>query len=399
MPDFGRWTSNGGDPSLNEINRTDRFIEALSLEQPVYSTDPEEAELAFLLAGWRDDVRQAPMTGIINPREAVVALDRAVARNRPRLPLALVGSAAAAVLCLGGFGAAVYGSSPGDALYGLRGMIFGEQATRDVQVELASTELEQVQQLIEQGDWQAAQQKLQTLTTTVATVNDEAQKQQLVTQWQQLSVKVENQDPNATVAPDAPPPVFPEVTITPPAPTDTSAVETTPGSATPSEPTSPGESATPSDTSDTSEPSSETTVPSSPTPSTAPSSSVPTATSQTPTSTQVPTSTPTSSAAVQLPSPVEEEEPAEPQPTSVPQAPTSAPAVPAEPSGPSGDPARPPVTATTTVTLPTQAGPAQGPNGRGNGPGNGAKPAEPAQPKAPEQPAVQIPLLPGMGGN
>lgn len=29
MPDFGRWTSNGGDPSLNEINRTDRFIEVL----------------------------------------------------------------------------------------------------------------------------------------------------------------------------------------------------------------------------------------------------------------------------------------------------------------------------------------------------------------------------------
>ena len=33
MPDFGRWTSNGGDPSLNEINRVDRFIDALALER------------------------------------------------------------------------------------------------------------------------------------------------------------------------------------------------------------------------------------------------------------------------------------------------------------------------------------------------------------------------------
>jgi hypothetical protein len=50
MPDFGRWTANGGDPSLNEINRTDRFLDALATEQPVYSTDAGEAELAHLLA-------------------------------------------------------------------------------------------------------------------------------------------------------------------------------------------------------------------------------------------------------------------------------------------------------------------------------------------------------------
>ena len=47
MPDFGRWTSNGGDPSLNEINRADRFLDALAFEQPVYSTDPGEAELVI----------------------------------------------------------------------------------------------------------------------------------------------------------------------------------------------------------------------------------------------------------------------------------------------------------------------------------------------------------------
>lgn len=397
MPDFGRWTSNGGDPSLNEINRTDRFIEALSLEQPVYSTDPEEAELAFLLSGWRDDVRQAPMTGIVDPREAVVALDRAVARSRPRVPLAMVGSVAAAVLCLGGFGAAVYGSSPGDALYGLRGTLFGEQPSRDVAVELASTELEQVQQLIDQGDWQAAQQKLQTLTTTVATVNDEAQKQELVTQWQQLSVKVESRDPKATVPPDAPPPVLPEVTITPPAPTDTSVLDTTPGSETssPSETTSPGE--TPSDTSATSEPTSSPT--SEPTSASPTSSSSPTSeptsqpTSATPTtSAPAPTSAPTSGPE-QLPSPVEEEEPVEPEPTSAPPA--------SEPTGqPTSAPQAPRTTVTTvpevtpTVTLPTQAGP-----GRGGGRGGAAGPAEPAQPAAPELPTVEIPLLPGMGGN
>ena len=72
--------------------------------------------------------------------------------------MAVLGSVAAAVLCLGGFGAVVAGAGPGDALYGLRTMLFGEQqVTRDDQVVLAAqTELAEVQQLIEQGQWDAA---------------------------------------------------------------------------------------------------------------------------------------------------------------------------------------------------------------------------------------------------
>ena len=116
------------------------------------------------------------------------------------------------MLCLGGFGAVVAGTGPGDALYGLRTMLFGEQKTRDDAVILAAqTEMAQVQQLIEQGDWQAAQARLETVTTTVASVNDLERKEELVTQWQELTLKVEAQDAAATVAPGAPLPTFPDV--------------------------------------------------------------------------------------------------------------------------------------------------------------------------------------------
>ena len=60
MPDFGRRSFNGEDPSLSDINRTDEFLDALASQQPVYATDRGEAELANLLAGWRDDVRETP---------------------------------------------------------------------------------------------------------------------------------------------------------------------------------------------------------------------------------------------------------------------------------------------------------------------------------------------------
>ena len=273
MPDFGRW-NNGGDPSLNEINRTDRFLDALAFEQPVYSTDHSEAELAHLMAGWRDDVRDAPLSSALTTRDAVMALENAqVSHKRTRRTLALVGSTAAAVLCLGGFASVVAGAGPGDSLYGLRTMIFGEQpaAARDDAVVLAAqTQMAAVQQLIDQGQWQEAQDKLQTLTTTVATVNDDERKQDLVTQWQELTVKVEAQDAAATVPPGVPPPVFPDVPVvvldTPTSSSTSSETSTSSESTTtsPSESTStsPSETTTTSAETTTSPPSETTTTPS-----------------------------------------------------------------------------------------------------------------------------------------
>ena len=284
MPDFGRWTANGGDPSLNEINRTDRFLDALATEQPVYSTDAGEAELAHLLAEWRDEMRQPPAAALVTQRDAVKALGRAVAsQQRTRMSMAVIGSVAAALLCLGGFGAVVYGAGPGDALYGLRTTLFGQQeATRDDQVVLAAqTELNQVQQLIDQGQWTAAHDKLQALSTTVQTVNDTERKQELEQEWNRLSVKVEARDPNAE-----PPPV-------PAAPPGTGDSATTSSETSSTSPSSSSETTTsPSDTT-TSSPSSQTTTSSSPSETATSTTTSATPTSTTMTTTTVPTSTTT----------------------------------------------------------------------------------------------------------
>lgn len=384
MPDFGRWTSNGGDPSLNEINRSEKFIEALSLERQVYATDREEAELAVLLAGWRDEARRTPMTGIATPREAVKALDKATSQGRVRMPMALVGSMAAALLCLGGFGAAVYGSGPGDALYGVRGLVFGSApVTRDVGVELASSELKQVQQLIDEGQWEQAQQKLQTLTTTVATVGDEQRKQELVDQWQQLSVKVENRDPNATVPPDAPPVVLPEVTVT----TTPSTPAESPSGETPTSTPTTGPSTSPTSPTETS-PGSETSSPS------------PTSTPAEPGTSQPSTTAPSTPSSSGSPAPTTSAEPT----TSVPSSPatrtTSAPTTSAAPA------AEAPVT-TTTVAPPVEptsvpsappahtstAAPAETASGGGHGGQSGGRGGE-----SPAVPGIELPLLPGLGG-
>jgi hypothetical protein len=297
VPDFGRF--NGGDPSLNEINRTDRFLDALSGQQPVYSTDPSEAELAQLLAGWRDEIRTPPLMRPVTPRDAAAALTRAIdARKRTRMSFAVVGSVAAAVLCIGGFGAVVASSGPGDALYGLHTALFGEQ-TRTDQVTLASQQLAEVQQLIDQGQWQAAQDKLQAVTTTVATVNDVEQKQELVSQWQELTVKVDAQDAAATLPPGVPPPPMPEpVVVSPDSNTSTLPSSATDSATSSSTTTSPSETTSPSSSTTTSAPTSSSSAPETPPPSGTPTTTSPTTTSTTTTTTRAVTTTTTTSPAV-----------------------------------------------------------------------------------------------------
>jgi Anti-sigma-D factor RsdA to sigma factor binding region len=312
MPDFGRWTSNGGDPSLNEINRVDRFFDALASNETAYSTDHAEAELAFLLSDWRDEVRDAPPTVQVTARDAAAALNGGLSRRRSRSSPALVASVAATVLCIGGFGAAVYGAGPGDTLYGMRSTFFGQQQTRDDQVVLsAQTEMMHVQQLIDQGQWQQAQDKLVALSTTVQSVDAPEQKQQLTQQFNALTYKVAEQNPAATLPPpDQPQPVLPDspLTLLPiPVVVDTSTpTSTTSPSTSPTSPSSTSPSTLPTTPTSTPTSSSEspgpevvlTSPPTSETPSSVgePSSSTPTSSSSTQTSSSsTPTSPPSAS--------------------------------------------------------------------------------------------------------
>lgn len=199
MPDFSQ-------PDLAAVVRTDRLLDALATRTPVDLSDPGDDALAALLADWRDDLRWPPASALVSDREALAALQQGLAERPPsRRRLALAGSVAAAVLTLGGFGAMVGGAQPGDALFGVHTMLFGEpQSVHDDRVELAAkTEIEQVQQMINQGQWTQAQDKLASLSTSVQSVNDSTRKQNLIDQVNQLNAKVSTHDPNATAAPSS----------------------------------------------------------------------------------------------------------------------------------------------------------------------------------------------------
>lgn len=245
---------NGRTPDLDAVARSDRLLDALAAGQPPPPGDPADRALADLLAGWRDETRWPPATSPVAENQAVAALERG-RRRTPHVPphsrrgLALVGTVAATVLGLGGFGAVLATAQPGDALYGLRSTLFGEPPeVRDDRVALvAQTEFAKVQQMIHDGQWDQAKDKLAEVSDTVQNVNNADRKQELLEQWNELNVKVEHRDPEATVppAPESDPAV-------PPVEGSTSVTLSTDPDA---ESSSPAETTGPSDTSATSEPS------------------------------------------------------------------------------------------------------------------------------------------------
>lgn len=225
--------------SLDALARSDRFIDALAGDHPLPQMGRADYELASLLAGWRDETRYPEPAELVTERQAAAALRRGLNERRGRRSLVLVGSTAAAVLCVGGFGAVVFNAQPGDALYSMRTALFGEPAVaRDDQVVLAAqTEMEQVQELIAQGQWEQASEQLTAISSQVETVEDETVRQELQNQWNQLNVQVETRDPNPTVVvtPVLPPDPNLNQTVLP---SDSSAVSssetTTPASTDPS---------------------------------------------------------------------------------------------------------------------------------------------------------------------
>lgn len=176
----------GDRPPLDELARTDLLLDALAEREEVDFADPRDDALAALLGQWRDDLRWPPASALVSQDEAV-------------------GSVAAALLVLSGFGAVVADARPGDLLYGLHAMMFNRSRVSDDQIVLsAKANLAKVEQMIAQGQWAEAQDELAEVSSTVQAVTDGSRRQDLINEVNLLNTKVETRDPNATLRPGSP---------------------------------------------------------------------------------------------------------------------------------------------------------------------------------------------------
>ena len=209
-------------PALDELARTDLLLDALAERRLVDLDDPDDPNfeaLAVLLEDWRDDLRWPPASALVAPEEVIEALRTGLAQRRQaRRGLATIGSVAATLLVLSGFGAMVVEARPGDTLYGVHAMFFDQPRVNDSQITLsAKADLAKVQQMIDEGEWTQAQNQLAEVSTTVQSMNDGASRNDLMDEVNLLNTRVESRNPNATLPASATkPPKAPAASSTPP---------------------------------------------------------------------------------------------------------------------------------------------------------------------------------------
>jgi anti-sigma-D factor RsdA-like protein len=225
--------------SVDEFARTDLFLDALAGRRPVDLDDPEVDALTTLLEDWRDNLRWPPASALVTPEEAVGALRAGLAEHRRgRRGLATIGSVAAVLLVLSGFGAMVVEARQGDTLYGLHAMFFDQQRVNEKQVMLsARADLAKVQESIDRGQWDQAQSQLAEVTSMVQSISDPASKQDLTNQLNLMSTKIETRNPNATLPVpaasttpswSATPTAAPPTSFSPPSPSASGSVTSSP---------------------------------------------------------------------------------------------------------------------------------------------------------------------------
>lgn len=187
--------------SLDEFARTDLLLDALAQRRPVIVEDRDVDVLTTMLEDWRDNLRWPPASALVTPEEAVNALRTGLAeRRRGRRGLTAVGSVAAALIALSGFGAMVVEARPGTPLHGLHAMFFDQPRVNEKQEMLAAkADLAKVQESIDRGEWEQAKNQLTDVSSLVQSIDDPAVRQDLMNQLKLLNAKVESRNPNATL--------------------------------------------------------------------------------------------------------------------------------------------------------------------------------------------------------
>ncbi|WP_092801562.1 anti-sigma-D factor RsdA [Rhodococcus globerulus] len=200
----------GAPVDLAAVRRDDALIEAISHGGPVATDSTEQYELALILSKWRDDVVSTPMPEGPLLDDVIAAIesaplsiaDRERSRSRLRLLRPVAAAAAVAAVVIGGGSMLTYGAEPGDALWGVKQVVFTEEANSTVAKIDTTSELEKAERLLAAGDIPEAKKVLDNAAQRAGAVKDSQAKTDLVERWGKLMTQVQE-----TTTQAAPPPL------------------------------------------------------------------------------------------------------------------------------------------------------------------------------------------------
>ncbi|MFF0146728.1 anti-sigma-D factor RsdA-like protein [Amycolatopsis sulphurea] len=185
------------DGDLTAIQADDALLDALGGTDPALADELGDLELNALLLSWRRDVDSEPLAELVDVGTAVATVKQAslahrqTARSRRRRFFVPVAAAcAAAAIAFTGTGLAARDAQPGDTLWGLTKVLYGDHARSVEAAATAKLDLEKANLALADNRLADARRALADAQAALNQVTDAENRDQLLEQHRQLAAQL-----------------------------------------------------------------------------------------------------------------------------------------------------------------------------------------------------------------
>lgn len=169
--------------NLGAVRADDEFIDALLSKPVVPAQTPVDYELAALLSNWRSDIIAQPLPAGPTLEQVEAGIEsqrRAHSRRRSlRLVRLTAGAAAGFAILFGGVSVVAHNAAPGDALWGVKEVMFGADASATQAVADVQADIERAELSLAAGDKPAATTFLDRAQSQLGDVRAEDERKEL----------------------------------------------------------------------------------------------------------------------------------------------------------------------------------------------------------------------------
>ena len=188
-----------GPIDVGAVRRDDAFLDDLAAGRAAQVADSADHELAGLIAQWRSEAVSSPIPTTPTVADIEAAITRANAREkRGGLSRRLrIVSGAAAILAVVGAGLLVLseGSQPGDPLWGVKQVVFADQAQQTQAKANAEANIEAAQAALKEGDVDKAKEYIKAAEQDIGPIDDQDE----VADLRDLIEEIRNQNPGKLI--------------------------------------------------------------------------------------------------------------------------------------------------------------------------------------------------------
>ncbi|MDQ2789418.1 MAG: anti-sigma-D factor RsdA, partial [Actinomycetota bacterium] len=202
---FPRAGYSNGDPhelpvDLAAVQADDALLDLIS--RPGYRPSDEPDELMRVLAGWRQEIDSEPFRELVDTDTAMAVIRAARRPVRRRNPVfgSIAAAAAVVVIAFSAVGLVAKSAQPGDHLWGVTQVLYGDYARSVETAATVRTELNEARTALKQGDPERARASLQRVQNQLPAISESEGHNDLTASHRQLEQILNGAPPEGSSA-------------------------------------------------------------------------------------------------------------------------------------------------------------------------------------------------------